>query len=308
MIPCVRENRELVYRRRNRAAILRFSLAKETSNNYDRLAWGYKGDVTGNAPGRPRLPVFRNRAFDDLLSLTDQFLARDALIGDGKDKRMAGQEEAVGLQRHDAPIGGADLLVFGHCHRRGCSWHAVTAMRHMPLGVMKLKGSSQDLMARRVPVRILSYVQRDLRSGASRIIPAQPQATAAGDEFTPREVLEALERLRNSQTISGSEKLIQFLTFIVETTLNGNATHLKETIIGVSVFGRSPDYDPKADSVVRSQAWRLRSKLNEYYQAEGTEDPLIIDIPLGSYVPVFIRRDPLAGSSEIAAVGFRYTR
>ena len=163
-------------------------------------------------------------------------------------------------------------------------------------------------MARRAPLRILPNVPRDLRSGASRIIPVQPQATTVGDEFTRREVLEALDRLRRSQTISSSEKLVQFLSFVVETTLNGNARHLKETIIGVSVFGRTPDYDPKVDSVVRSQAWRLRSKLNEYYQAEGAEDPLIIDIPRGSYVPVFVRRDPLAGTPEMAVVGFRYTR
>jgi len=163
-------------------------------------------------------------------------------------------------------------------------------------------------MAHRAPLRILSYVIRDLRSGASRIIPVQPQATAAGDEFTPREILGALDRLRRSQALSGSEKLIQFLSFVVETTVNGNAGYLKETIIGVSVFGRTPDYDPKTDSVVRSQAWRLRSKLNKYYQAEGAEDPLIINVPRGSYVPVFVRRDPLAGTSEMAVAGFRYTR
>jgi hypothetical protein len=102
--------------------------------------------------------------------------------------------------------------------------------------------------------------------------------------------------------------LIQFLSFVVETTVNGNAGYLKETTIGVSVFGRTPDYDPKTDSVVRSQAWRLRSKLNKYYQAEGAEDPVIIDVPRGSYVPVFVRRDPLAGTSEMAVVGLRYTR
>jgi hypothetical protein len=162
-------------------------------------------------------------------------------------------------------------------------------------------------MARRAPLRILPYVLRDLRSGASRIIPVHSQAIAAADEFTPREVLEALERVRTSQTLSGSEKLVQFLSFVVETTLSGNARHLKETIIGISVFGRTPDYDPKSDCVVRSQAWRLRSKLNEYYQTEGAEDTLIIDVPRGCYVPTFVRRDPPAGTPEIAAVGFRYT-
>jgi hypothetical protein len=140
------------------------------------------------------------------------------------------------------------------------------------------------------------------------MIPVQPQANAAGDEFTPREVLAALDRLRRSQTLSGSEKLIQFLSFVVETTVNGNAGYLKETIIGISVFGRTPDYDPKMDSVVRSQAWRLRSKLIKYYQTEGAEDSLIIDIPRGSYVPLFVRRDPLPGTSEMAVVGLRHMR
>jgi hypothetical protein len=163
-------------------------------------------------------------------------------------------------------------------------------------------------MAHRAPLRIFSCVQRDLRSGASRIIPVKPQATAAGDEFNPREVLAALDRLRRSQTLSGSGKLIQFLSFVVETTVYGNAGYLKETIIGVSVFGRTPDYDPKTDSVVRSQAWRLRSKLNKYYQTEGAEDSLIIDIPRGSYVPVFVRRDPLPGTPEMAVLGFRHMR
>jgi hypothetical protein len=127
------------------------------------------------------------------------------------------------------------------------------------------------------------------------------QATAAGDELTPDEILAALERVRRSQTISGSEKLVQFLSFVVQTTLNGNAGYLKETVVGVFVFGRAPDYDPKADTVVRSQAWRLRSKLNEYYRTEGAEDPLIIDIPRGSYVPVFVRRSRATpGKSEVS--------
>jgi hypothetical protein len=129
---------------------------------------------------------------------------------------------------------------------------------------------------------------------------ARPQSTVVEDELTPSEILAALERVRRSQTISGSEKLVQFLNFVVQTTLNGNAGYLKETVVGVFVFGRAPDYDPKADTVVRSQAWRLRSKLSEYYQAEGADDPLIIEIPRGSYVPVFVRRNQPSGKSEVS--------
>lgn len=75
--------------------------------------------------------------------------------------------------------------------------------------------------------------------------------------------------------------------------------HLKETIIGVAVFGRSPDYDPKADTIVRSQAWRLRSKLRKYYSSEGTNEPIIIDLPIGHYVPTFRLREPAGADTSV---------
>jgi len=84
---------------------------------------------------------------------------------------------------------------------------------------------------------------------------------------------------------------MQLLSFVVGATVRGEAGHLKETTIGVAVFGRSPDYDPKADTIVRSQAWRLRAKLRQYYASSGAADPIIIDVPTGHYVPVFRRRD-----------------
>jgi hypothetical protein len=86
-------------------------------------------------------------------------------------------------------------------------------------------------------------------------------------------------------------RLIQLLDFLVETTLSGNAHYLKETTIGVSVFGRSPDYDPKADTIVRSQAWRLRAKLSDYYASEGGEDSVIISVPKGQYTAMFCYRN-----------------
>ena len=91
--------------------------------------------------------------------------------------------------------------------------------------------------------------------------------------------------------MKGCQRLVQLLTFVVEATLKGESGHVKETTIGVFVFGRSPDYDPKVDTIVRSQAWRLRGKLKEYYASEGADDPIIIDVPVGRYVPVFRSRD-----------------
>ena len=139
-------------------------------------------------------------------------------------------------------------------------------------------------MAQPVRHSIISIVMKDLESAES--------PTAAAEELAPAEVRAAVQRLCHSESLSGSEKLVHFLDFVVETTLSGDARHLKETVVGVSVFGRPPDYDPKADTIVRSQAWRLRSKLTQYYHAEGAQDPVIIDLPRGSYVPVFSRRRP----------------
>ena len=88
-------------------------------------------------------------------------------------------------------------------------------------------------------------------------------------------------------------RAVELLKFVVGSPLKGESIYLKETTIGVAVFGRSPDYDPKVDTIVRSQAWRLRAKLKKYYATEGIEDPIVIDLPLGHYVPVFsVRRPP----------------
>ena len=93
--------------------------------------------------------------------------------------------------------------------------------------------------------------------------------------------------------MSGCNRLVQLLDFVVLSTLRGEASHLKETTIGVYVFGRSPDYDPKVDTIVRSQAWRLRAKLRKYYASEGAQDAVIVDVPTGHYVPVFRLRSEL---------------
>ena len=93
--------------------------------------------------------------------------------------------------------------------------------------------------------------------------------------------------------MSGCHRLVQLLLFVVDSTLKGESMHLKETTIGVAVFNRSPDYDPKVDTIVRSQAWRLRSKLRKYYSSEGANDPIVIEVPVGHYVPVFHYREKL---------------
>jgi hypothetical protein len=62
---------------------------------------------------------------------------------------------------------------------------------------------------------------------------------------------------------------------------------LKESLVGVEVFGRRPDYDVRQDSVVRTEAARLRSRLAEYYANGGATDPVVIELRKGGYKPVF---------------------
>jgi len=137
--------------------------------------------------------------------------------------------------------------------------------------------------------RISFSVARNLSSPAQHSMPAPPETGTESAGLTPSDIRGALDRVRHSRTVGTSERLIEFLNFVVEASLNGE--HLKETTIGVSVFGCRTDYDPKADAIVRSQAWRLRSKLKEYYAFEGADDPVVIDLPKGHYVPVFSVRN-----------------
>jgi adenylate cyclase len=84
--------------------------------------------------------------------------------------------------------------------------------------------------------------------------------------------------------------------------LNGRPELLKEYNLGLEVFQRPADYDPKIDPIVRVQARRLRSKLDEYYASEGADASVVIHIPKGAYTPVFEARKSAAPSPDIKAV------
>ena len=75
--------------------------------------------------------------------------------------------------------------------------------------------------------------------------------------------------------------------YLVKHTLEGNAEQLKEYSLGAEVFDRGESFDPRTDTIVRVQARRLRSKLGEYYDAEGQADPVVIELPKGHYVVTF---------------------
>ena len=74
---------------------------------------------------------------------------------------------------------------------------------------------------------------------------------------------------------------------MVDAGLHDHADRLKESVIGVEVYRRDPSYDPRTEPIVRTEARRLRAKLDEYYQTLGPHDPVRIDLPKGGYVPRF---------------------
>ena len=120
-------------------------------------------------------------------------------------------------------------------------------------------------------------------------ISLQTQSQREDPPITSDEAASALQRVLESPELSQSVRMAEFLRFVTSYRQQSATDHLKQTVIGVSVFGRKPDYDPKADPVVRVEARRLRAKLQEYYSGSGAADPIRIELPKGGYDPSFVR-------------------
>ena len=123
------------------------------------------------------------------------------------------------------------------------------------------------------------------------------------------EVLAELERLLESRWLRESHQLKKLLRHIVNETLAGRGDGLKEYSLGLEVFHRSGDYDPRRDAIVRVQASQLRKKIQSYYEHEGSDSLMHIDIPRGAYVPLIERRlTVLPGMAAMASAPISATR
>ena len=112
--------------------------------------------------------------------------------------------------------------------------------------------------------------------------------------------LAQVDRLVSSHALHGSESLCKLLRYLAKHAIDHPGTPIKEFQIATEVFGRSGDFDPQLDSMVRVQAGRLRSKLTEYYSSDGSEDPIVVELPKGTYVLSFHHR---GASSKTLAGG-----
>jgi Tol biopolymer transport system component len=117
-------------------------------------------------------------------------------------------------------------------------------------------------------------------------------AGTSANQQAAAEIRQELQAILSSAEFVGSARLCRFLEFVVGQYLRGSAGDLKETVIGVEVFDREPGYDPKLEPIVRTEARRLRSKLEHYYETIGRDRPVRILIPKGGYAPVVEIRRP----------------
>src|SRR5579864_3096437 len=114
---------------------------------------------------------------------------------------------------------------------------------------------------------------------------------AAGRE----QCFQQIDKLIKSHSLHSSESLCKLLRYLAEHSLDHPGIALKEYQIATEVLGRPAGFDPQSDSTVRVQAGRLRVKLAEYYAHDGADDPILVEIPRGSYAITFHLRSSKPG-------------
>ena len=124
---------------------------------------------------------------------------------------------------------------------------------------------------------------------------------------------EELRRVLQSKQFVGAPKRSRFLEFVAEQAFQGNGDKINEYLIGVEVYDRGERFDPQVDPIVRVQAHEIRRALKKYYEEDGIQSVLRIDLPPGHYVPVFNRStlaapestEPVVPAADLPPVGSR---
>jgi Tol biopolymer transport system component len=111
-----------------------------------------------------------------------------------------------------------------------------------------------------------------------------------------------VERLAASAEFARADRMVQFLRYVVQKTLKGDTIALRERQIGISVFERPADWDPKLDNIVRSEARRLRGKLEAYAASNDPDETVRITMPTGGYGVQFEEICPQVAPSEQPAI------
>ena len=111
-----------------------------------------------------------------------------------------------------------------------------------------------------------------------------------------------LRSIIGSASFKGSRRSQEFLQFVVERALDHHFDDLKERVLGVELFGRSPSYDTGDDAIVRVTACEVRKRLHQYYVELGRQPEFQIELPTGSYIPEIHNLSPPA-AAPLPAMG-----
>jgi hypothetical protein len=125
-----------------------------------------------------------------------------------------------------------------------------------------------------------------METEAERVLEKVSPPSAPADD--PRWAL--VERVSASPTLQRAPRQRELLHYLCECAIQEPEAHIPEQQVGVAVFGRRPGYDTNADTIVRVQVSQLRRKIEHHFVAEGRDEPIVIELPKGSYMPLFRRR------------------
>jgi len=134
-----------------------------------------------------------------------------------------------------------------------------------------------------------------------RFITEHQTSTGIGLSIPPEEIRRALDRILNSRHFSQAPKKRKFVQLICDYHLAGRAKEINEHLIGLEVYERNDRYSPAEDPVVRVAAHDVRKRLEQYYLHEGRNDEIRLEIPVGSYEPVFKLASDVTAEIETSA-------
>jgi TolB-like protein len=124
--------------------------------------------------------------------------------------------------------------------------------------------------------------------------PDKAPRTAIDDTgvLTSEQIRKQVEKVIRSEMFVHSKRMQRFLSYTVDQALQGKDDSTKEYSVALAVFDKPQSFDPRLDPIVRVEAGRLRSKLQQYYEGPGLADPIRIRYKKRSYVPHFEHRSP----------------
>jgi hypothetical protein len=121
-------------------------------------------------------------------------------------------------------------------------------------------------------------------------MPVQQPEVHERESASPEARWALLQRVVASPQLRRAARMREFLLFVGQRTLKDGSEQIHEQEIGCEVFGRPLSYDTSVDNIVRVNATDLRKRIEEYFATDGALEPLVLEIPRGSYKPVFRAR------------------